>query len=178
MEGFTPNKKIQCFKEGGQVKYESRKEHKEEMSSDVAQDKAIIKKAFKIHDSQEHKGEHTNLSKLRKGGRAKKDCGSVRKYKTGGSVTNVYEAKKSSGDKDNIAKVKNIVPAKASAPSEATKRPSFKGSDVEKEKSKPAGHKDSYIKSKESDKSASASSAGLASLNSPAKFCGGRSVRK
>lgn len=178
MKEFTPNTKMACFKEGGSVKYESRKEHKEEMDTDVDQDKAIVKKAFKIHDSQEHKGEHTNLSKLRKGGRAKKDCGSVRKYKTGGSVTNVYEAKKSSGDKDNIAKVKATTPAKASATSKATERPNLKGSDVEKEKSKPAGHKDPYIKSKESGKSASAPSAGLSSLNSPEKFCGGRSVRK
>jgi hypothetical protein len=160
MIDFKPNTKMQCFKEGGQVKYESRKEHKEEMSSDINQDKAMVKKAFKIHDAQEHKGEHTNLSKLRKGGRAKKDCGSVRKYKTGGLVKSKESGKT------------------ASAPSEATKRPNLKGSDVEKEKSKPAGHKDPYIKSKESGKSASAPSAGLSSLNSPAKFCGGRSVRK
>jgi hypothetical protein len=112
MEGFKSNPKMQCFKEGGSVKYESRKEHKEEVSADVAQDKKIIKKAFKIHDAQEHKGEHTDLSKLKKGGRAKKDCGTVRKYKAGGQVTNVYEAKKSAGDKDNIKKVKSIVPAK------------------------------------------------------------------
>ena len=72
MEGFKSNTKMQCFKEGGQVKYESRKEHKEEMSADVAQDKKIIKKAFKMHDEQEHKGEKTDLSKLRKGGKV---CG-------------------------------------------------------------------------------------------------------
>jgi hypothetical protein len=35
---------------------------------DMAQDKAVVKKAFKMHDAQEHKGEHTNLSKLKKGG--------------------------------------------------------------------------------------------------------------
>ena len=35
---------------------------------DVAQDKALIKKAIKMHDEQEHQGEHTNLSKLKKGG--------------------------------------------------------------------------------------------------------------
>jgi hypothetical protein len=112
MEGFKPFKKVQCFKEGGSVKYESRKEHKEEMSADVAQDKKIVKKAFKMHDEQEHKGEKTNLSKLKKGGRAKKETGTVKKYKTGGAVTNVYEAKKSSGDKDNIKAVKDIKPAK------------------------------------------------------------------
>jgi hypothetical protein len=35
---------------------------------DVAQDKSLIKKAFKMHDMQEHEGEHTDLSKLKKGG--------------------------------------------------------------------------------------------------------------
>jgi len=36
---------------------------------DVAEDKKLIKKAFKMHDTQEHKGgKGTNLSKLRKGG--------------------------------------------------------------------------------------------------------------
>ena len=117
MEGFKSNPKMQCFKEGGQVKYETRKEHKEEMKADVAQDKAIVKKAFKIHDTQSHEGEKTNLSKLRKGGRAKKECGTVKKYKTGGSVSNVYEAKKDSGDKDAIKKVKQIKPTMAAAKS-------------------------------------------------------------
>ena len=36
---------------------------------DVKQDKAMIKKAFKMHDKQEHKGgKGTNLAKLSKGG--------------------------------------------------------------------------------------------------------------
>jgi len=102
MEGFKPNKKVQCYKEGGQVKYESRKEHKEEMSADIAQDKAIVKKAFKIHDAQEHKGAKTDLSKLRNGGRAKKCGGSVKRYKAGGSI----EMKKDAGDLDDIKKIK------------------------------------------------------------------------
>ena len=112
---------MQCFKEGGSVKYESRKEHKEEMKSDIAQDKAIVKKAFSMHDKQEHKGEKTNLSKLNKGGRAKKACGTVKKFKAGGSINNVYEAKKSSGDKDNIKKVKQIKPEFAASESAAVK---------------------------------------------------------
>lgn len=111
MEGFKKSTKMQCFKEGGSVKYESRKEHKEEMKADIAQDKKIIKKAFKMHDEQEHKGEHTNLSKLRKGGRAKKDCGSVRKYKTGGAVENQYAAKKTAKDIKDIANTKRQKPA-------------------------------------------------------------------
>ena len=39
------------------------------MKADTAQDKAMIKKAFKMHDKQEHKGgKGTNLAKLKKGG--------------------------------------------------------------------------------------------------------------
>jgi hypothetical protein len=46
---------------------------KKEMSdSDMAQDKKMIKRAFAMHDKQEHKGDRTDLSKLRKGGTAKK----------------------------------------------------------------------------------------------------------
>ena len=41
----------------------------ENMKEDIKQDKAIVKKAFKMHDAQEHKGgKGTNLSKLKKGG--------------------------------------------------------------------------------------------------------------
>lgn len=43
---------------------------KEDTKVDTAQDKALIKKAFAMHDAQEHKGEHTNLTKLSKGGSA------------------------------------------------------------------------------------------------------------
>lgn len=35
---------------------------------DVAEDKKLIKKAFKMHDKQRHEGKPTNLSKLKKGG--------------------------------------------------------------------------------------------------------------
>jgi hypothetical protein len=41
---------------------------KESMKSDVAQDKAMIKKAFKQHDAQEHKGGKGTMLKLKKGG--------------------------------------------------------------------------------------------------------------
>jgi hypothetical protein len=62
---------------------------------DLAQDKAMIKKAFKQHDMQEHKGGKGTSLKLKKGG----------KYATGGAIpsedsygnydtTKVYEAKK------------------------------------------------------------------------------------
>ena len=39
---------------------------------DIKEDKKLIKKAFGMHDKQEHKGEKTDLSKLKKGGKIKK----------------------------------------------------------------------------------------------------------
>ena len=41
---------------------------KGEMKKDVAQDKAMIKKAFKEHDKQEHKGGPGTKISLKKGG--------------------------------------------------------------------------------------------------------------
>jgi len=35
---------------------------------DVVEDKKLIKKAFRMHDKQEHPGKHTNLKGLKKGG--------------------------------------------------------------------------------------------------------------
>ena len=90
MEGFKANPKMKCdlpcYKEGGFVKRDKAK-HSEstEVKKDVAKDKKIVKKAFKIHDEQSH-DEKTDLSKLKKGGRAKKEVGTVKKYKTGGCV--------------------------------------------------------------------------------------------
>jgi hypothetical protein len=119
MEGFKKLPKgIQAFKEGGSV-YQSRKSMKEQESADIAQDKVLVKKGVKQHEAALHKGEPKTELKLKAGGRAKKDCGTVKKYKTGGSVSNVYEAKKSAGDKDNIKKTKEIKASKAAAPSGA-----------------------------------------------------------
>jgi hypothetical protein len=126
MDGFKTLPKMQCFKSGGSVK---RKEYcgggkayeagghveEKEMKEDVAQDKKLIKKAVAMHDKQEHPGEKTDLSSLRKGGRAKKEAGTVKKYKAGGSTA--YGAKKTAEDKKAIAKVKRTVPKKAEAPS-------------------------------------------------------------
>jgi hypothetical protein len=122
MEDFKSLPKMQCFKKGGSVAAFTKRDRKETDSADIAQDKKIVKKALAMHDKQEHPGEKTDLSKLRKGGRAKKDCGTVRKYKTGGNVTNVYEAKKDAGDKDNIRKVKNIKPTKLCMGGESVKK--------------------------------------------------------
>ncbi len=144
VDGFKTLPKMQHFKEGGHAKPKKMcgggayKEGGKAEKSDMEQDKKLIKKAFKQHDEAEHDKEPTEI-KLKKGGRSKKDCGTVRKYKDGGSVTNVYEAKKSAGDLDSIEKVKNIKPGKADAPSKGSDKPAMKGSDVAKEKSKPAG---------------------------------------
>lgn len=139
--------------------------------ADIAQDKAIVKKAFKLHDKQEHGGEKTDLSTLKKGGRSKKAVGTVKKYKAGGAI----EMKKSSGDLDTIKKIKATGNKKADAPSKASTKPAFKGSDVEKEKSKPAGEKDTIKKVKPTgDKKADApSKAASAPKNTPKKFAVG-----
>jgi len=138
MEGFKTIPKMQHFKEGGTVKAFTKRDRKETDAADIAQDKKIVKKAMAIHDKQEHSGEKTDLSKLRKGGRAKKAVGTVNKYKAGGNVTNVYEAKKKAGDLDAIEKVKDIKAGKADASSKAA----------------------------------------VILKNTPAKFCGGKSVKK
>lgn len=71
----TDHGSTKLFKEGGVMKTESKKEMREEMKLDTAQDKKLIKKAFKMHDKQEHKGSKgTNLTKLRKGGKATCMC--------------------------------------------------------------------------------------------------------
>jgi hypothetical protein len=85
MEGFKKSEKMQCFREGGSVKYKSRRSEKSEMSKDVAKDKKIVKKALSMHDTQQHEGK-TNLAKLNTGGRAKKECGTVKKYQAGGKI--------------------------------------------------------------------------------------------
>lgn len=96
MEDFKKLPKMACFKTGGHVAEKmckGGKAYKEgghleekESSEDTAQDKKLIKKAIKMHDEQEHEGEKTDLSKLRRGGRAKKEVGTVKKYKDGGPI--------------------------------------------------------------------------------------------
>jgi hypothetical protein len=67
---FADADKGRKFKEGGIMVNKEMHSEKGEMKKDIAQDKKLIKKAFGMHDKQEHKGEHTNLSKLKKGGMA------------------------------------------------------------------------------------------------------------
>lgn len=113
MEGF---KKIVKMKTGGSVSkavaaYE-KKEEKAEMKEDVAQDKAIVKKGVRQHEAALHKGEPKTELKLKCGGRAKKATGTVKKYKTGGTVENAYGAKKTDKDIKDIANSKRQKPVK------------------------------------------------------------------
>jgi hypothetical protein len=119
MEGFKSLPKMQCFKEGGAVQAYKNGGHSEskEMKKDIAQDKKIVKKALAMHDKQSHEGEKTDLKKLNKGGRMKKEGGCVARYQAGGSI----KMKKDSGDKDDIKKIKLAKPKKAKAPSAAMK---------------------------------------------------------
>lgn len=88
MDGF---KKIIKMKTGGSVAkavaaYEKKEERAEsKMHEDEKQDKKLIKKAIGMHDDQKHEGK-TDLSALKKGGRCKREGGTVRKYKCGGNV--------------------------------------------------------------------------------------------
>ena len=114
MDGFTKLPKMQHFKEGGCVKSKPVAKcyggkMKEGGKVDMAQDKAIVKKAFAMHDKQEHEGEKTDLSKLKKGGRAKKAVGTVKKYKCGGGV---FGAKKTKEDIKNMDDAKECKPKK------------------------------------------------------------------
>jgi len=63
--------KMGFMKKGGMAS-----DAKEDTKMDKKQDKAMIKKAFAMHDKQEHKGgKGTSLAALKKGGMAKKMAG-------------------------------------------------------------------------------------------------------
>jgi hypothetical protein len=51
----------------------AKSDSKEDMKMDKVQDKAMIKKAFKQHDAQEHKGGKGTELKLKKGGPTSED---------------------------------------------------------------------------------------------------------
>jgi hypothetical protein len=111
MDGFTKLPKMQHFKEGGGVnnafcmggKAKAKYKAGGEVShDDIKEDKKLIKKAFAMHDKQEHEGEKTDLSTLKKGGRSKKAVGTVKKFKVGGPVG----MKKTAEDIKEISEVK------------------------------------------------------------------------
>ncbi len=65
-QDFNKADKGKTFKGGGMAKSDM----KEDTKMDKAQDKAMIQKAFKQHDMQEHKGGKGTTLKLAKGGSA------------------------------------------------------------------------------------------------------------
>ena len=88
-------KKVGISKSVGEefMKADKTKKFKEGGKADMAQDKAMIKKAFKQHDMQEHKGGKGTKLALKKGGMAKKSgmakgCG----YASGGKVAQLSKA--------------------------------------------------------------------------------------
>ncbi len=111
MEGFKKLPKIQHFKEGGTVQRQianfEKRERKTEEKADIAQDKKIVKKAFSIHDTQQHE-KKTDLKGLKSGGRAKKAQGTVKKFE---KASGQYGAKKGPADKKNIQEAKLFKPA-------------------------------------------------------------------
>ena len=68
----TDHGSMNLFKEGGEMK-ESKAETRKEMAEDKKQDVKLIKKAFKEHDTQEHKGDKGTKLTLKKGGMAMKE---------------------------------------------------------------------------------------------------------
>ena len=116
MEGFKNTTKIKYFKEGGFVTKKEfttfeKKEDKREAKEDMVKDTKLVKSGVRQHESALHKGEPKTELKLKCGGRAKKDVGTVKKYKTGGTVENQYAAKKTDKDIKDIANTKRQKPA-------------------------------------------------------------------
>jgi hypothetical protein len=68
----TDHGSMNLFKKGGVMK-ESKAEDRKEMAEDKKQDVKLIKKAFKEHDAQEHKGGKGTKLTLKKGGMAMKE---------------------------------------------------------------------------------------------------------
>ena len=115
MEDFKKSSKMQCFKEGGSVQKEvnfKKRDRKNVEPNDMSQDKKLVKKAFAQHDKAKHGGSEPTEIKLKKGGRAKKECGTVKKFKCGGGV---YGAKKTEKDIKNIDDAKTCKPKKLQA---------------------------------------------------------------
>lgn len=136
MDGFKPVVKM---KAGGSVakavekcKGGRMKEGGKVMHDDVKEDKKLIKKAFSIHDDQLHEGK-TDLSALKKGGRCKKDGGSVRKYKAGGEVKKMAiggltdPATQALVNADVLRKRRAMMPGAAATPTAPLAQPAPQG---------------------------------------------------
>ena len=64
---------------------------------DIKEDKKLIKKSFGMHDKQEHPGKHTDLSKLKKGGAAKKASMTYMTYSKTGKPEGLKTVKMAKG---------------------------------------------------------------------------------
>ena len=56
------------MKQAVAIAYSVKRDAKKADGGDVTQDKKLIKKAFSLHDQQQHEDKKTNLSKLKSGG--------------------------------------------------------------------------------------------------------------
>jgi hypothetical protein len=77
---------------GGEM--ESKSDQRKEEKMDMSQDKAMIKKAFKQHDSQEHKGDKGTSLKLKRGGKMATGGVISPGYKKGGMPMVMKDGKK------------------------------------------------------------------------------------
>jgi hypothetical protein len=84
MEGFKKSTKVACFKEGGQVAYKSRKPVPKVPKEDKGPD---YSKAAPVKDT----APDPEAPAMKKGGRAKKKTGTVKKYADGGFVDAIKE---------------------------------------------------------------------------------------
>ena len=81
---FSNADKNRKFSKGGIM---AKSDMKEDMAMDKAQDKAMIQKAFKQHDAQEHKGGKGTTLKLAKGGSFRSSAnGIAQRGKTKGTM--------------------------------------------------------------------------------------------
>ena len=71
---FLTADKGKKFRSGGIMEKESKAEMRKEMAEDKKQDVSLITKAFKQHDSQEHKGSKGTTLKLASGGSFRKSA--------------------------------------------------------------------------------------------------------
>ena len=86
-QDFSKADKGRKFSKGGDMKKMNMGGYAEGGMSDKAQDKAMIKKAFKQHDAQEHKGGKGTSLKLAKGGAFRSSAnGIASKGKTKGKM--------------------------------------------------------------------------------------------
>jgi hypothetical protein len=94
MEGFKKLPKMQSFKTGGKVSQKFVNAMEKEFpkgatitpAQDEAEDKKMVKSAVRQHEGALHKGEPKTELKLKSGGRAKKETGTVKKYCGGGKI--------------------------------------------------------------------------------------------